>query len=109
MLLILAGLLFGFAGAYFVAKIKPHWLTVVLGFLAGLALFLVVFFGSFIVYLGILESLAAEAETRSILKFGRLFMVPIEWVPWILGSSILVSGIGSGMGWKRAKKKIKTT
>ena len=106
MLTIAASVGVGFLGAYFIARSKPHGLVAVLGLLVGLALFLMIFFGTHIIFLGISQSLDAEAETRSIVSFGRFILIPLEWVPWIMGLGVLIAGFGSAAGWARARKKI---
>ncbi|HCX88570.1 MAG TPA: hypothetical protein DG761_11150 [Gammaproteobacteria bacterium] len=105
MLTIAASVVVGFFGAYFIAGSKPHWLAVALGLLAGLVLFLTVFFASHIIFLGILQSFDAEAETWSILRFGRFILIPLEGVPWIMGLGVLIAGLGSAIGRTRAKSK----
>ena len=47
----------------------------------------------------------ATVETRSILGLGRFILVPMEWVPWIVGLGVLIAGVGTGMGWTKAKKR----
>jgi len=105
MLTIAASVAVGFLGAYFIARSKPHWLVTVLGLLAGLVFFLLIFLGTHIIYLGILHSLDAAAETQSIVSFGRFILAPLEWVPWIIGLGVLIAVFGSALGWTRAKKR----
>jgi len=105
MLTIAASVAVGFLGAYFIARSKPHWLVTVLGLLAGLVFFLLIFLGAHIIYLGILHSLDAAAETQSIVRFGRFILAPLEWVPWIIGLGVLIAVFGSALGWTRAKKR----
>lgn len=105
MLTIAASVIAGFFAGYFIARSKRHWLLVVLGVFSSLALFLLIFFGTHIIFLGILQSMGAPVETRSILGLGRFILVPMEWVPWIAGLGVLVAGFGSGMGWITAKKR----
>jgi len=105
MLTIAASVAVGFLGAYFIARSKPHWLVTVLGLLAGLVFFLLIFLGAHIIYLGILHSLDAAAETQSIVSFGRFILAPLEWVPWIIGLGVLIAVFGSALGWTRAKKR----
>jgi hypothetical protein len=106
MLTIAASVVVGFLGAYFIARTRPHWFVAFLGLLAGLMLFLLIFLGAHIIYLGVLQSLDAEAETRSIVSFGRFILTPLEWVPWIVGLGVIIVGLGSILGWTRAKKRI---
>lgn len=106
MLTIAASVVVGFLGAYFIAGTRPHWFVAVLGLLAGLMLFLLIFLGAHIIYLGVLQSSDAEAETRSIVSFGKFILTPMEWVPWIIGFGVLTAVFGSAMGWTRAKKRI---
>ena len=106
MLTIAASAVVGFLGAYFIARSKPHWLVTVLGLLVGLVFFLLIFLGAHIIYLGVLQSSDAEAETRSIVSFGKFILTPMEWVPWIIGFGVLTAVFGSAMGWTRAKKRI---
>jgi len=106
MLTTAASLVVGFLGAYFISRSKPHWLFAILGLLAGLAFFLLIFLGTHIIYLGVLHSLDAAAETQSIVSFGRFILVPLEWVPWIIGFGVLTAVFGSAMGWTRAKKRM---
>ena len=94
----------GFLGAYFIARSKHHGLVAVLGLLVGLALFLMIFFGTHIIFLGISQSLNAEAETRSIVSFGRFILPPLEWVPWIMGLGVLIVVLGSAIGGARERK-----
>ena len=105
MLTIAASVVVGFLGAYFIAGTRPHWFVAVLGLLAGLMLFLLIFLGTHIIYLGILHSLDAAAETQSIVSFGRFILAPLEWVPWIIGLGVLIAVFGSALGWTRAKKR----
>ena len=105
MLTIAASVIVGFFVAYFIARSKRHWLLVVLGVFSSFVLFLLIFFGTHIIFLGILQSMGAAVETRSILGLGRFILVPMEWVPWISGLGVLVAGFGSGMGWIKAKKR----
>jgi len=105
MLTIAASAVVGFLGAYFIARSKPHWLVTVLGLLAGLVFFLLIFLGAHIIYLGILHSLDAAAETQSIVRFGRFILAPLEWVPWIIGLGVLIAVFGSALGWTKAKKR----
>ena len=105
MLTIAASVIVGFFAAYFIARSKRHWLLVVLGVFSSLALFLLIFFGTHIIFLGILQSMGAAVETRSILGLGKFILVPMEWVPWISGLGVLIAGVGTGMGWANAKKR----
>ena len=105
MLTIAASVIVGFFTAYFIARSKRHWLLVVLGVFSSLTLFLLIFFGTHIIFLGSLQSMGPAAETRSILGLGRFILVPMEWVPWIAGSGVLIAGVGTGMGWTTAKKR----
>ena len=105
MLTIAASVIVGVFAAYFIARSKRHWLLVVLGGFSSLTLFLLIFFGTHIIFLSILQSMDATVETRSILGLGRFILVPMEWVPWIAGSGVLIAGVGTGMGWTKAKKR----
>ena len=107
MLTIAASVVVGFFGAYFIARSKPHWLVAVLGLLAGLAFFLLICFGTHIIFLGMLQSFDAEAETRSIVSFGRFILIPLEWAPWIMGLGVIIASLASAIGWTRAKKRNK--
>ncbi len=72
MLTIAASVIVGFFVAYFIARSKRHWLLVVLSVLSSLGLFLLIFFGTHIIFLGILQSMGAAVETRSILGLGEI-------------------------------------
>ena len=105
MISILLSVLLAFLGAYLIARIKPHLAVAVLGSFAGLFIFLAIFFGSHIIFLSLVYSPNPEAETLSVIRYGRLFLTPLRWVPWIIGLGVVISGLGGWAGWARGKSR----
>ena len=101
----LASVLLAFLGAYLIARMKPHLLVAVLGSFAGLLIFLMIFFGSHIIFLSLLYSPNPEIETQLVIRFGRLFLVPVGWMPWIVGLGVVMSGLGGWAGWVSGKRR----
>tara|TARA_Y100001934_G_scaffold280778_1_gene388447 strand:+ start:294 stop:668 length:375 start_codon:yes stop_codon:yes gene_type:complete len=105
MLTIATSVIAGFFASYFIARSKCHWLLVVLSVFSSLALFLLIFFGTHIIFLGILQAMSTAVETRSILGLGKFILAPREWAPWIAGLGVLIAVFGSGIGWAKAKER----